>query len=463
MKKRFLILSLVSLLLCACVPRPEKEYVVAPSGYEAAIAEKSEATVSSDEIQLPVHWNEVIPLNYWDINIDAQIDPNAIGATPVYESSYLTMDDIQEQANSVKRKLLKNAEKICTEGAMTKADWYRQIQIFADTLAWEDATGGFTKRRSDEEVDSYRKSMEPFIAEAPIELEYRPFIPDSDPVPDDASYQLSDGSLAWMRCDSKSISILFGTDLFFNAIDQAESQVLEGGAVLGEPVGTRIEGVPIDEKTAENQALALLEELSFQGYTIARIEKARYINDDSRSNITVGYQVIFCRAEGSYAAAYNTMENELYYGGTRSEEASYRPHWDQEQIYIFVDQTGIRSFFWTYPTAEPKLVSENVAILSYEEIQNVIRTHLKNCLSWFEANDCYREWYAGRAKDLVDHIGLYYGIIPKRNDIDTFYYGPVWIVTIRCYPADADVPAFPYTMQAQYLHINAIDGSLINY
>lgn len=452
---------LLALLLLACQPTPEVEAVVAPSGYEAAIQNPDAQAAERDAA--PAHWSETIPLQYWDITVDADVSPDAIGATPVYESSYVAMDEIEALASAVKRGLLKNADACCEDGVMTKADWYRQIQIYADTPAWDSKTGEKTRRRSDEEVKSYTESLASFIAEAPIELEYRPFSPANDPIPDDAGYRLIDGSQAWMRCDSKSISVLYGAELFCNAIDQPESQVLEGDAVWGEPVGTRIEGVTMDQASAEAQALALLSTLSLDGFRIAKAEKARYINDYTLDVITVGYQIVLGRAEADYETAGSTIPRRLCERNAQAEGTAFRPDWDQELIYLFVDETGVRSFFWTHPTARPQPVNENVAILSFAEVQDAVRRHLKNCFSYEEEEPVFREWYAGRSRYLVDRIGLYFGIIPKKNDAYTFYYGPVWIVSVRTYPADADVPALPYTMYTQYLHINAIDGSLIGY
>ncbi len=455
--KRMLSCILSLFLLLACVPTPEQEAIVAPSGYEAAILGTQPPQESSAATRLPEHWNDVIKLRYWDIEIDAEISPDAIGAVSVYESRWVTMDEIAAQADKVRRGLLKDATAY-SDAVLSEADWYREIQRYADTPAWDNETGGYTRRRTDAEVDSYRKDLSSFIEEAPNELEYHSFSPMSDAVSDDAGYRLSDGSLAWMHGQSKSISVLYGAELFQNAVEQPESWVLQGDELLNEPAGTRIEGVTVEERTAREQAQSLLNELSFAGYKIAKTEKARYINDYTHETLTAGYQIVFCRAEGTYEAAYGTIPQRV-----RTGEQPYRPDWPQEQIYVFVDETGVRSFFWTHPTAKPKPVNEAVEILSFEEVQDVIFKHLKNCFSYEEDDALFREWYAGRSKYLVDHVGLYMEMIPMKNRPDEFWYGPVWIVTVRSYPADADVAALPYTMPAHYLHVNAIDGSLIGY
>lgn len=460
--KRLVCACLILLMLCACVPTPEEEAVVAPSGYEAAIRDRQNQTEQRETVLSSAHWDEVLKLRYWDITIDADVSPNMTGTAPVYESAFVHMDDIQVQADKVKRGLLKNATAY-SESTFTKADYYRQIQMFADTPVWDDETGDCTKYPTDEEVRTYTKDLSSFIDAAPVELEYHPFSPETDPIPEDARYTLSDGTQARMHCGAGDVYIYYGTELFFNAVDQSESQVLEGGALPGEPVGTTVEGVKIDAETAEEQALSLMTELSLDGFKIAKTEKARYADEYTHRNLTVGYRVVLCRAEGAYETAGDTISRRLYNRENPSKSAAYRPDWFQEWIWIFVDETGVRSFWWSNPTAKPRLVNEAVEILPFDRVQDIIRTHLKNCFSFEENEELFREWYAGRSKYLVDHVGLYFGIIPKENDVDAFYYGPVWIVTVLGYPADADVPALPYTMPVQYLHINAIDGSLINY
>lgn len=462
MKKHPVLFLFLCLLLLACQPTPTEEAVVAPNGYEASIRDRRPQAEQAITVLAPDCWNEVMELRYWNVTIDADVSPNVIGAVPVYESAYVTMDDIREQANRVKRVLLRDTTAFC-DAAYSKADWYRQIQLYADTPVWDDRTGGNTKYPTDEEVRTYTKDLSSFIDDAPLELEYRPFSPLTDAIPDEARYALSDGSFALMRCDPKSISALYGAELFFNAFDQTESQVLAGDGLLGEPVGTTIEGVKIDAKAAEEQALSFVRELSLDGFKIVKSEKARYVNEYTRQNVTVGYTVVLCRAEGGYETAGNTIPLRLQNRGERTEGSTYRPYWDWEQIRIFVDETGVRSFWWTQPTKRPQLINEAVEILPFEAVKEVIRTHLKNLLVWDEENLFWREDYAGRSKDLISHVGLYFGIIPKKNDVDAFYYGPVWIVTVLGYPADADVPATPYTMPVRYLHVNAIDGSLIDY
>lgn len=460
--KRIISVFIIVLLLCACQPTPDEEAVVAPNGYEAAIRDLQDQTERKDAILPPTHWNEVLKLKYWDITIDADVSPNVTGAIAVYESAFVHMDDIHGQADKVKRGLIKDAISY-SDACFTKADWYRDIQLYADTPVWDDATGDYTKYPTEEQVKTYTKDLSSFIEAAPNELEYHPISPEKDAIPEDARYTMADGNEARMHCDSKGIYILFGKELFYNVIDQTESEVLQGGALMGEPAGTTIDGIEINQNVAEDKAIALMQELSLDGFKIVKTEKARYVNDYTHTNVTVGYRVVLSRAEGDYETAGDTISLRLYNRENSSEDATYRPDWFQEEIWIFVDKKGVRSFWWRNPTAKPRLINESVEILSFEEVQEMIRKHLKNCFSSEEDDELFKEWYAGRSKYLVDHVGLYFGMIPKKNDMEAFYYGPVWIVTVRTYPADADVPALPYNMYTQYLHINAIDGSLISY
>jgi len=464
MKRTRILSILLCLLLLACQPTPEHEAVVPPDGYESAIQKQQDRTAYDPSILPPEHWSEVMELPYWNITIDADVSPNAAGTVPVYESAYLTMDDLPEQADKVKRTLVRDATAV-SDAVFTKADWYWQIQLYADTPVWDEKTGDYTRYPTDTEVDAYRRDLSSFIDTAPNEQEYRPFSPATDAIPNDALYLLSDGTLARMRCDTKDLYIYYGAELFFNVFDQTEPYVLQGGALLGEPAGTTIEGVTVDRADAEAQALSLLQSLSLDGFKVASAEKARFVNEYTRTNVAVGWRVTLGRAEGDYETAGNTIPHKLYHRSDPADGASYRPYWNWEEIQIFVDQTGVRSFWWTHPTKRPRLVNEAVEILPFEEVQEIIWTHLNNLLSWEEDNPIWREDYAGRSKNLVAHVGLYFGIIPKKNDVDTFYYGPVWIVTVQQYPADADVPALPYLMASstRYLHINAIDGSLLSY
>lgn len=456
MKKRFFCSSVLLLLslFAACQPTPEKETVIKPSeDLNDVIAQPQSETVVTE---LPERWEEELTLNDYIIRIDADISPASFGKTPAFASRWSDFNEQADRANRVKRVLLKNAVTY-TDAQKTKAEYYAEITAYAEMPVWNDAAGDMSGRHTDEQVQDYIALMQPWIDAAPDELTFVPFDPCADSIPDNKYYLDSEQNTIWLFSNGSVMFLIIGKDLF-DAVQQPESWVVEGDAFEGEPAGTQITGIAVSEEDAIAVSDRLMQEFELGSYAIAKVEKARFVTDFTHSVVSKGYEITYARSDGSLPVTYGTVELEVHNREKKDSEGFSRP-WTEETVTVYVDETGVRSVSWHYPNAEPTLVNENVSILPFDEIQDFIRIHLRNCFSWTDSADAY----ADNVRVLVDHAGLFFGTFPMKDSPDAFYYGPVWIVRIRyCPPKDhgAYDPALLYT---EYLHVNAIDGSIVHY
>lgn len=456
MRKRIFCIAVLLLLslLAACLPTPEKETVIKPSENlnDMIVQPQSEIVVT----ELPTRWEEELTLNDYIIRIDADISPASFSVTPVFASQWSDFSEQSKQADQVKRVLLKNTVSY-TDAQKTKTEYYEEITAYAEMPIWNDAAGDMSGSHSDEQVQEYIAAMQPWIDAAPDELTFIPFDPSMDYIPDNKYYRDSDQNTIWLFSNGSVMFFIIGKDLF-DAVQQPESWVVEGDAFEGEPVGTRITGIAVSEEDAVAVSDRLMQEFELGDYAIAKIEKARFVTDFTHSIVSKGYEITYARSYGTLPVTCGTIEYEVHDRESQNNDGFSRP-WTEDTITIYVDEAGVRSVSWHYPNAEPTLVNENVSILSFDKIQDFILIHLRNCFSWTDSAGVYEN----NVRLLIDHVGLYFGTFPMKDNPNEFYYGPIWIVRTRYCPTKDNGSYDPTLLYTEYLHINAIDGSIIHY
>lgn len=452
MKKQILCVPvLLALLFSACLPTPEAEPIVKPSEDLNVLIQKPQTELH--RTTLPDRWEEDLQLNDCIIRIDAEITPATFLETPVYRSAWSSFDGQAERANRVKRVLLEDAVSY-TDAQKTKSEYYADITAFSEMPVFNDAAGDWSGRHTDEQVQEYIALMQPWIEAAPDELTFVPFNADTDTIPDNKYYRDADGRTTWVFNNGFVLFAIVGMDLF-GAAQQPESWVMEGDAFDGEPIGTRITGVTVSEEDAVAAADRLMQDCAFEGYAIAKVEPSRFLTEFSHSIVSKGYEITYARSMGSLPVTFGTVEHEIRSQNAR-EEDGYRRPWTEDTVTVYVDETGVRSLSWHYPSAEPEPVNESAAILPFEQIQDMIRIHLRNCFSWMGDS-------GSGVRLLIDRVGLYFGTFPMKDDANAFYYGPVWIARVRYCPNAGSAVSDPALFYTEYLHVNAIDGSLIHY
>lgn len=158
----------------------------------------------------------------------------------------------------------------------------------------------------------------------------------------------------------------------------------------------------------------------------------------------IGYELRFVREVNGL------MENTTWYSGTDDEgaEEGYIP-FGYETVDATVTDEGIISFFWQDRMAQGEILQENVALLPFARIQEIIETQLPMIHAGWEVDENYR----------VMSIDLGLMCMRKANDNDSFTMVPVWDVYCGWLDESGDFSGVDVDTN---LTIHAVDGSIIN-
>ena len=129
----------------------------------------------------------------------------------------------------------------------------------------------------------------------------------------------------------------------------------------------------------------------------------------------------------------------------------YTELWNQEEIEVWVDSSGIIYFEWGFPEEEIELVNDNTAVLDFEEVQEIVRKQMEFKYSSIPS---IKEMTVTRVEMGMMRV--------RSGESQKYFVIPVWDVF-------GDVTEYNVTRTDvfQYengvlLTINAIDGSVIN-
>ncbi|MDF2540716.1 MAG: hypothetical protein K0S47_434 [Herbinix sp.] len=148
----------------------------------------------------------------------------------------------------------------------------------------------------------------------------------------------------------------------------------------------------------------------------------------------VGYEIKFSRNAGGILETYD-----LYDGNESRDEVNTYPY-GFEKIRFIVTDNGIENFEWISPMTLGDKLAENVALLSYEEIENIFKERV--LLKFADIED--------ETVMNVSEIRFGYMRVRNKDNQEEFTLVPTWDF-IGDYDAGASL-----------LTINAVDGSILD-
>ena len=137
----------------------------------------------------------------------------------------------------------------------------------------------------------------------------------------------------------------------------------------------------------------------------------------------------------------------------------YTPPWPEEYIEIFVDQNGVQMFCWDSPAEVTEIVSNNVALLPFDQFHQRIKAQLKYKFIWMD-----EAGYEMKTEVEVTRIVLGLAMISIKDNTEEALLVPAWYVLYDQFDdyGDEDRNSQGYSMVYEdALVINAIDGSII--
>ncbi|MDO4544405.1 MAG: DUF6034 family protein [Clostridia bacterium] len=443
-----LLIPLMVLLLCACQQTPEADYVIPKDGtYEAELDAYPQP---QQELELPDRWSEDISMDGWTFRIDAEVKAADMDAFPVYETALTSLENIEDELKPVMYYFACDAV-TKAEFVRTKGYYYDQIKAYIETGHYDFDSEQWVPL-SDEDIAEHTAFMQTYIDNAPDkEPPFTEITPTIDNMEFNMVYELGDGTRVRTWASGNTSFAVFVGEETYDAVLQPESWVVYGDAFPGEPRGTKIEVENLTLEQATTTAKAFIEEVGIEGFGIASAEKGRMISEYSGQTIEAGYLFTLTRNTGGYLCLAGTTGHTALFN---TEDKTYSRYLIEEKIEIFVTEDGIKQVTRTFPYKTPVLVNENVKLLPFDEVQSVIRTHLKNFLYLYEHSSIFTQEVRMQASELT----LVLGMVQKKNDPDRFYLSPVWVVKVNDLLPDGSMANY-----SSYMHINAVDGTLLSY
>jgi len=464
MKRVTFLFLLLLLLLSACQPTPEVEFVV-NKGDDVVGQRLAEAETTPSIQTFPDRWDEG-PLKVNDrltLTFQAEVVQKGDGTYPVYRTRSVTWT--RDQVVALLNRLLPPPTARMPLGD-TKEDWARSYQEWLDDLAEQQARVAAGQPQdgvdrdgtmmSAEEIDRISKEYQRLIQEAPDELE-------STPVSDFSGLPLNEGTSIYALSDGTKASVDAHVSADFTDIrvckDCSGSGYIyyqythERERELGEvkPFLT----VKLPQAQAEQTLQAELERLGLQDFTVARCAPANLCvmgRGEETRPLAAGWGFQLRRSNGGYPlSGVSFMDSRSLAYGEEDTFAVNRPIPD-EMIEAFIDESGLRALTIRNPREVVALESENVELLPMDQV----RLRIRNAL------------VAGIGASKMDQAipctiyRLLLTTCPVRvKDSDDFYEMPCWVVFFTWNDAQTAQRDNPQIMQ-EALILNAVDGSIVH-
>ncbi len=482
-KEKPIVLALLAvLLLCACVPTPDEEFVVNKG--DGVLTEKiAEKPVAEKALEAPARVDEVIKTNNLTVELAAEVVLPDGGRYPVAEVLPKTYDaawarDILTQIADGKTLLVRESE---AGPNMTREGILREVQAVQNSLENFDETYGNLPESEQAEMRAQlNEALDAWSAY------YREAPESTDGIEADLSntaYNALGRMSAEIDCTRPERAYhspievnRCGTVSFMN-MDMTYGKTEQLSPVIGP-----LHGVALTEAEAIEVAKMFLHKLGeteLEPMLVLDANGRRY-GDDPRDEHA--YAIWFTRPVGGMPGAMAHSQQDLYgiysqNGGDRA----YSEPCDQEYAYFLIRDSGINWFDWYAPSTVTRIVNENVALVPFDTILETFRRQIVvEAFPAFEkarvSADLNGKMTITDATLCIDRIALESVRIRKEGAAGTFLLVPTWTFYGRPvlhgenlgdlryagWTIEENGDAVYYVPGGCYLQINAIDGSVIN-
>lgn len=461
------ILFVITCLLTACQPTPEKEIVIPKDNTEKKVIEaaKSEQENAEEIIeepvfkyQMPEHVSERFSVveGKLDILIDADVFMPEIDSVPVAKIKCSPFT--QERADELREYFMRDG-KLVTSYVRTKEDYDAMI---IEAKRGHEVDGEFV----------FDESSQNWVDQLIAEREKAP--------EDDVSNLITDYSIngkegfdGRLIINGEEKGNLFGNEEYFGysgtnpfRVDD-NNQYDDNGNLIEYPTVK----INMTEEEAIQAAQSFLEELGITGMAVKEMYKAYYYSSysgyDPRSEPEFGgYYIMLMREFGGMMPI-----NIESYGMGQEDKFEVSPPVKAETMRIAIDENGnILTFSWSKPIEIVEVLTEHVEILSFEDIMKRLREFSK--IQWAYA---YIVGYGGDVMMLKKIYKIDFSLIylPIKNNNSEFMYAPCWAFAYRSLAEHTQedierleengiTPPHEEEMGTQYIIFSAVDGASVS-
>ena len=454
--KRLIVCSIILTfaLLLGCQPTPENEIITnrndgtlediiqmtaPPSNVEI---EQQDNNVEHDSAIQPGHdtlnasetWVESLVFGNVTCVINAQVR-SINGPKGVYEVEKAPFDD------STIRLFLDHYVANAVEAYPSRDTAEELEQVLEHVLRGEEyeAEDGSLQYRPYDGQEEDAKEINEQIKKARENTEtYNPKDLPIDTLPIDYTYVMPTGIRWSIRCNDNKLYARTYRKMSL----QSETKVRSGLGREGELAGASIGPISISEEEAIAEAEEVCRQLGAEHLGVARIERGRIIHPYTEDIISKGWIVTFARNDGNCIPV--DVSTETTVGLLQYEPSDYAPPWIPERMKIYVDENGIQSIEWSNRVRVKEIVNENVALLSFSDVQEKVRLLLRYGLTWLGTQET--------TEIRVTEMRLTTLLCNKKDEMNRAYLMPAWVITYE------NTDSIGTTLST-IIAVNALDGS----
>lgn len=481
--KRLFAWLLILLMLVACQPTPEEEFVVNKG--DGVLTEKiADVPAEEKRFEAPARVDEIIHGQGLTVELAAEVVLPAVDCYPVAEVVSQTYDaawarDMLTRIADGRRLLVRESE-ACAN--MTREGILREIRGVQESLSTLDEDYA---NLSEAEREELRKDLNEQLE---VWQAYYREAPDStdglDADLSDAAYDALgrmnaevDDERPERKYHSPIEARMDGTIEYAN-MDDAISQTTGY-----EPVTGPLRGVTLSEDEAVAVAktfLARLGETDLEPVLVFAADCPRYGEEYERHD-EQAYVIWFTRPVNGMPGAMTHSQQDVFgYYSQNGGDRTYSEPCEQEYAYFKIRDTGVNWFEWHKPSTVTRIVNENVKLVPFETVLATFRKQIMlevfPVLEEARVSCDYCDMKITDATIRIDRIALENVRIRKEGATGTYLLVPAWSfygsLVLRGenllrnigegWNIDENGDAVYFVPGACYLQINAIDGSVIN-
>ena len=471
--KRISVLLVLLLVLCACVPTPETEYVVNKADNTVEEKLNAASTENRDQKEIfPEHWTEEkTPIDeHLSLFIDADLITKEDGLYPVYRTK--TAEITSAEAGKWAGEILGTPESR-TGTVTTKEQLQKEMQRYLDQIAalqaWIDADRPDDGVDRDEYMPS-QEEQEEFINSYMEMIDKAPEKNDSTEVSD--LQNMPKGGFVYTMTDGSSGYVYSAEDCVIVAKSDAADPYLYYSYYYEEekddydpdyPWPALWKDVTLSREDAEAMLKREIERLGFSDFTVTQATTANLLcSSPTKKSDAQGWAFTLKRNPAGYPNAGVPYEpsQALQYGS--GDDFMANPHVRDEEVEILIDESGLRFFVYSGKREVIGLENPNVELLPFETVKERVKNAFASCYP----RDGFRAYRDGEQSNVT--LEVYEMLLTpftiRVKNSEELYEMPCWIVFFDEYVNDQrmagrrDDP----DMMHECMVINAVDGSIVH-
>ncbi len=496
--KRIIAVLLMLLLLAACQPTPDHDFVinkgddiveqklsatpVPAQPVEDAVGVDNKTEAPTGETEEPKTAAALAPQTFpdrWDedtekisdhltIAVHADVVQRADGLYPVWRTRGREVS--AEEAAKLVSALLPAPTEVFTQEP-TKDDIKREMERYLEEanakLAWQAAgrpNDGVDRDETEltqEEVDAQLKEYAEQIEKAPEKLETTPVSDYSGlKLNRTSGFTLSDGGKVSVSWRKEFVAVSKGCSNFgYNYY----RYYYEDDKRFDEPNAKVWKDVKMDKAEAEKILQTEMERLGFTDFAVKSAVESNLLDSvgGKMHYVTGGWTFKLIRNYGGYPLT-NVPYAPVSYAripgtGDDSGHLMNKPIRDEE-VEVLIDENGIQYFSYSAPKDILELVNESVELLPFEDVKRIA----KNAVS---VSFPFENW-GDRQIDLEIYKMLLTTFTLHVKNSDDYYEMPCWVVFFdgmhSMEPEIRERERNDEDLQHDVVILNAVDGSIIH-